>query len=141
MTEPNNPNIAPAAAQPRPANPAPAPATQSSVDAAETKAREASAEHQKNTSQKDADASAAVTNSLDTRQAVAEQKSGALSRRSSNVITNPASPVDPDAPVVEVKPDALPQSTIDEMEAGKKALERNKPVAQALEAARDKPAV
>lgn len=61
--------------------------------------------------------------------------------RTSTIITNPTAPVDPDAPPVEAKPSELPQSTIDEMNAGKKALERNRPVAQALEAAREaKPA-
>lgn len=66
---------------------------------------------------------------------------GKTVQRSSSLISNPASPTDPDAPVVEEKPAGLPQSTIDEMAAGKQALERNRPVAQALEAARreDKP--
>ena len=53
--------------------------------------------------------------------------------RSSTVITNP---IDPEAPVKAEAPSSLPQSTIDEMNAGKKALERNRPVAQALEEAR-----
>jgi hypothetical protein len=59
--------------------------------------------------------------------------------KQSNLITNPMPKVDPDAPVKEVAPSELPQSTIAEMEAGKKALERNKPVAVALENARNKP--
>lgn len=55
------------------------------------------------------------------------------------VITNPRPIVDPDAPVVEPKVDeqALPQSTLDEMEAGRRALNRNRPVASAMEAARE----
>lgn len=59
--------------------------------------------------------------------------------RTSTIVTNPPSAEAP----VEKKPEAssLPQSTIDEMNSGKKALERNRPVAQALEAARgDAPA-
>ena len=90
-----------------------------------------------NNSQREADANAAVTNSPTARQAAAEQKSGAIAPRSSNLITNPGVTVDPGAPVPESKPSELPQSTIDEMAAGKKALERNRPVAQALEAARE----
>jgi len=60
-------------------------------------------------------------------------------RVGASLITNPAPPVDEDAPVKEATP-SVPQSTIDEMEAGRKALERNKPVASALEAARAKDA-
>jgi hypothetical protein len=118
--------------------PAAAPAaTPASVDAAEAKAREAAAKHQEENSQKQADASAATTRSLDTRQAVAEQKAGAIAERksgdpgrSSPLIVNPAPRVDPDAPVPveDNTPSELPESTIAEMEAGKKALERNKPV-------------
>lgn len=52
------------------------------------------------------------------------------------IISNPAPAADPDAPVQEKAPGGLPQSTIDEMAAGKKALERNQPVARALEDAR-----
>lgn len=55
------------------------------------------------------------------------------------VITNPKPVVDPDAPVVEAKVDVntLPQATLDEMEAGRRALNRNRPVASAMEAARE----
>lgn len=56
--------------------------------------------------------------------------------RSSTLITNPTDPNQPDVPAKDELPDALPQATIDEMAAGKKALERNRPVAQALEEAR-----
>jgi hypothetical protein len=58
-------------------------------------------------------------------------------RTGASLITNPAPPVDPDAPAKEELPPSVPQSTLDEMAAGKKALERNKPVATALEKARD----
>lgn len=44
----------------------------------------------------------------------------------SGLVTNPAP--DPDAPAEAAGEQALPQATINEMEAGKKALERNKPV-------------
>ncbi len=48
----------------------------------------------------------------------------------SSLITNPTPARDPDAPdVVENNtPSELPESTLAEMEAGRKALERNKPV-------------
>ena len=48
----------------------------------------------------------------------------------SPLITNPTPMRDPDAPdvVEDNTPSDLPQSTIAEMEAGRKALERNKPV-------------
>ena len=60
-----------------------------------------------------------------------------IARGGAGLITNPAPIVDPDAPVQEDKlPASVPQSTIDEMAAGKKALERNRPVATALESAR-----
>jgi hypothetical protein len=52
------------------------------------------------------------------------------------VVTNPSPVADPDAPVKEKVPAGLPQSTVDEMAAGRKALERNQPVARALEDAR-----
>ena len=57
--------------------------------------------------------------------------------RGGSLISNPAPTVDPDAPPVPEKlPDSVPQSTIDEMNAGAEALKRNKPVATALEQAR-----
>lgn len=57
--------------------------------------------------------------------------------RGGSLISNPAPTVDPDAPApAEKLPDSVPQSTIDEMDAGRAALKRNKPVATALEAAR-----
>ena len=90
-----------------------------------------------NNAQRAANSDAAITNSLAAQQAAVEQKSGAIAPRSSNLITNPGVAADPGAPVPESKPSELPQSTIDEMAAGKKALERNRPVAQALEAARE----
>lgn len=48
----------------------------------------------------------------------------------SGLVTNPTPAPDPDAPraPVDNAPDALPQATINEMEAGKKALERNRPI-------------
>lgn len=54
------------------------------------------------------------------------------------VVTNPVPPVDPDAPPVVAKVDenSLPQATLDEMEAGRAALNRNRPVASAMEAGR-----
>jgi len=60
-------------------------------------------------------------------------------RPRAGVITNPKPPVDPDAPVQEerVEERAVPQSTIDEMEAGRQALKRNQPVAAKLEKARE----
>lgn len=71
-----------------------------------------------------------------------EARSGKPITRS-GVITNPApAPVDPDLAAAQASqnprdlPPYVPQSTIDEMEAGRKALERNKPVAAALENAR-----
>lgn len=57
-------------------------------------------------------------------------------QRGASTIVNPTPTVDPDARPAEKHPDALPQATIDEMAAGKKALERNKPVATALEESR-----
>jgi hypothetical protein len=59
--------------------------------------------------------------------------------RPAGVITNPPPVVDPDAPVQEapLAPRGVPQSTIDEMAAGKAALQRNQPVARALEDARN----
>jgi hypothetical protein len=73
----------------------------------------------------------------DVKLAANEVRSGnPIGRPRAGVITNPAPIVDLDAPRVEKLPDSVPQSTIDEMNAGRKALERNKPVATALENAR-----
>jgi len=52
-------------------------------------------------------------------------------RASSPLVTNPA-PAEPEVPV-EKPPETLPATTIAEMAAGKAALEKNKPVAEALE--------
>lgn len=54
------------------------------------------------------------------------------------VVSNPAPTVDPDAPPVVAKVDegSLPQATLDEMAAGRRAIERNRPVASAMEAGR-----
>lgn len=68
------------------------------------------------------------------RDAANEARSGKPIQRP-GVITNPAPVVDPDVPVKEPVPN-VPQSTIDEMAAGKKALERNRPVATKMEEAR-----
>lgn len=60
-----------------------------------------------------------------------------IARGGAGLITNPTPVADPDAPApAEKLPDSVPQSTIDEMNAGAEALKRNKPVATALEQAR-----
>jgi hypothetical protein len=76
-------------------------------------------------------------------QAANEARSGKPIQRSSTLISNPPPVVDPELEAAraaanprEKLPDSVPQSTIDEMAAGKKALERNRPVATALENAR-----
>src|ERR1044072_9292897 len=75
-----------------------------------------------------------------TRDAANEARSGKPIQRA-NVISNPAQAVDLEAPAKPAEiPSSLPQSTIDEMAAGKKALERNRPVATALENARSQQA-
>lgn len=50
-------------------------------------------------------------------------------------IINPLPPAAPGAPEIDLS--QLPQSTIEEMKAGRRALARNLPTAQALEKARE----
>lgn len=65
-----------------------------------------------------------------------------ITRPGAGLITNPTPVVDPDVAAAQAAADSqklpasVPQSTLDEMAAGKKALERNRPVATALENAR-----
>jgi hypothetical protein len=77
----------------------------------------------------------AVTNEPGVKAGTVGNKS--IARGGAGLITNPTPIADPDAPPpAEKRPDSVPQSTIDEMNAGAEALKRNKPVATALEQAR-----
>ncbi len=135
MAEPTNPTApAPAPAPSQAPTPAPAPDNKAGGSASSTISAGAP-KTEPNKSPIPPDGATAPT----TRDAANEARSGHPIRRA-NVITNPPPARDPDAPVpqpVREAERAVPQATIDEMEAGKKALERNKPVASALEKARE----
>jgi len=98
----------------------------------------APAQNNPNATREAADKDALARNPATQRAAHEQVTTGAGRQvnRSSNLITNPPAPVDPDAPEKAPDMQGLPQGTIDEMNAGRRALERNRPVAQELEARR-----